>query len=445
MRTETRYLVRLAAVALGTLAGCATGTDTTPVRRPAPVTPSPLVSPLEGYPYRVDATTAADLGAAFAALREGGSTELAERTAAALLEQNDRFHPAHVLAAQVDLARKLPQSAVERLLEFAEELPEYTAAQLTLGHAAEEAEDPVTAYVAFRRVAGVSRFAESRARALEPRALQIVHNRFEDDLGKGRLQDALGELVLLEEWAPEDPETLRASMAVASILGDGERELEALRRLTELPGASEDLLRRRGELEIDVGDAGTGVRIFEDLAARYPDDPQRQDDLAAAKFRWRLQVLPAEVSEVGRRPELSRGDFAMLVYWLFPGVRFRTVTSGEIATDVLDHPYRDQIVRVVNLGFMQVDPVLHTFRPEAAIERREVLSSLLLTLEAESPPPACMDRAGRLDGLSMSGVCSLAARCGLIASPDDCLPGAGVSGREALQLVRLAQEQVGSS
>ncbi len=41
-------------------------------------------------------------------------------------------------------------------------------------------------------------------------------------------------------------------------------------------------------------------------------------------------------------------------------------------------------------------------------------------------------------------VCGAAAACGLLDSESDCLPSAGVAGREALEICRLAQGLLGT-
>ena len=157
-----------------------------------------------------------------------------------------------------------------------------------------------------------------------------------------------------------------------------------------------------------------------------------------------LSTQPVTIRDLARRPELSRGEFAMLVYWLFPGIRFGSSTSAEIATDVLDHRHRDQIVRVVNLGLMPVDPVLHTFQPGVPLTRRDALSALGLLLGTEEPRPACIDVTGTTQHMSLQRICELSARCKLIDDAASCLPGATVSGSEALEFARKAQDQVES-
>jgi hypothetical protein len=175
------------------------------------------------------------------------------------------------------------------------------------------------------------------------------------------------------------------------------------------------------------------VEVYEELARRHPADRELQARLAAAKFRWRLALLPAEVRDLGERPLLTRSDFALLLYWAVPEVRYGRAAGARIAADVLDHPQREAIVRVVNLGLLDVHPTLHRFAPDAELARVDALTALLRLLAGHEGRVACVAAAGVAP--AREGACALAAGCRLIADPGDCLPGAPLSGAEALGLL----------
>ncbi|MDX1503744.1 MAG: hypothetical protein R3325_15400, partial [Thermoanaerobaculia bacterium] len=253
-------------------------------------------------------------------------------------------------------------------------------------------------------------------------------------------------LALLREWAPEARATLEAERRVAAAEGDGLAELSAVRRLRALAPEERGLRLREADLELEVGDVGRGLELLEELAAASPDDPELTERLGRARFRWRLELLPPSSRELTRRPELTRGDFAVLLYWLFPSVRYgRVVGGGTIANDVFDHPAREQIVKVVNLGLMQVDRTLHRFRPESPLSQGEALRSLLSLLLLQQPRLACAEgaTAGELER-STTALCRVSAACGLLPGEGDCLPGATVSGPEAVEAARRTLEQLGA-
>ena len=138
--------------------------------------------------------------------------------------------------------------------------------------------------------------------------------------------------------------------------------------------------------------------------------------------------------------QIARADFAVLLYWLAPAVRYGRPATAQIATDVLDDPRREEIVRVINLGLMAVDPSVHRFAPDAPLGRDDALAALLRLLSgaAGGPGASCAEGIAASPRLAGDLLCAAAARCRLIASAADCLPRATLSGGEALELIRRA-------
>jgi len=404
-----------------------------------------LVDPLEGYPGpAVPAALRERLEAGWSALVEEGDVAAAREAARDLLAASPGLPPAEVLAAQAELAGGDLAAVVRRLVPVGDAAPTYTASQLLLGRAAELAGDVPLSYAAYRAIAAKSPLAFQRTGELHPRALEIVGNRLREALKAGRIEEANRHLDLLRAWAPEETSTLEATRAVALSRGDLAAELAAVKRLAERRAGDTALLERRAELELSVGDPSAGLKIVEGLAERHPGDPALAEKLAAAKFRWRLSLLPQAVRDIGARPDLTRADLAVLIYWLVPQVRYGKATEGRIATDVLDHPQRDEIVRVVNLGILDVDETLHRFSPGAPARRITGLRAMARVLQrfgsagclagdAENPQP------------SQALACELGARCQLLAADDDCRPGEPLAGSDAVELIRRTLKLLGRS
>lgn len=370
-------------------------------------------------------------------LREGGGRAAAitwGRTEE-ILAQDPGFHPATVLAAEADLVVGNAESAVERLTPVVNEMPLYTAAQLVRGRAAETLARIPEAFASYRAVADLSPAAAERASVLEPRAVEIVGRRFRSALDGGELEDASRHLERLRRWAPEAPETLEGSRDLAVARDDPRSELVAVTRLLELDPDRRELLERRGELELEVGDPSKGLQIFQSMADANPRDVRLQERLEQAKFRWRMTLLPAHVQEIAGKPELTRADFAVLVHWLVPRVRTSRAPAGRIANDILEHPRREEIARVVNLGLMEVDGTLHTFSPGRTVRRDRALAALLRAVDTLGGGAPCLgEPLGRSPATSR--ICEAATACGLIADPSLCADTAPISGAEALELVR---------
>jgi tetratricopeptide (TPR) repeat protein len=403
-----------------------------------------LVDPFAGYADAdaVDAGRRDRLQGAFRALLERGDLAGARDTAAELIAEDAGLLPAQVLAAQVDFAAGRPREVVSRLVPVGDRMPAYLASQLLLGRAAEQAGDVPLAYAAFRAVATRSQLAFQRLGELHPRAMEILANRLQEALRTQNLDEAEKQLALMESWGAAETATLEGARDIAVARGDRRAELTAIKELMARRQGDKALLERQAELELAVGDPGAGLQIVQDLAARDPKNPEMAEKLAAAKFRWRLSLLPQPVQEVAAKAELNKGDLAVLLYWLIPNVRYGRPSGGRIATDVLDHPRREEIVRVVNLGLMDVDATLHRFSPSAPVRWGTALRSLTRVVEAFAGDGADCLGAGKG---SQSGVCTAAAGCGLVPSADECQAGVPLSGGDAVELIRRTLKRLGGT
>ena len=420
-------------IALALLAGCAG----------APPAPAPRDSlPQELRPFLIDPTDPADPRAEageihrlFLRLLGGGDAAEVERAARALLARSAELTPAQVLLAQVRLVAGDAPGAVEAARRSGEAggLP----ARLVEARALEASGDLPAALFVYRDLAGRSQPAAQQAATLEPRVAEILRRRIADALDRAQPVVAQRELERLEALRPHEEDTLRLALRVAAARGDRVRELALARSLMPAAAGDRELALRRAQLEMEVGDARTGLDLFQTLADAAPGDARLAEELRRARFLWRVLNAPESVRRAAARPQVTRADLAVLLYWLVPQVRTARGGSGRIASDVLDHPAQEAIVRVVNLGLLGVDETLHRFDPDRAARRAELFRALLRLLgEANASgcaalPPAPGDAAA-------DPVCRGAAACGLAPSEADCLPTAPLSGAEALEALRRA-------
>ncbi|HEX6904454.1 MAG TPA: hypothetical protein VF789_32400 [Thermoanaerobaculia bacterium] len=414
-----------------------------PVQRaPEPLALDPadrpyLIDPLEGYPRNVGPEIRDRLTNVWRDLLEAGDTEGALRVSAELREGEPDLFPAQVLAAQVDFAAGEHRRVVERLLPVGDQIPTYTASQLLLGRSAERLGDIPLAYSAFRAIAARSSLALRRAGEMHPRALEIVSNRLNEALRLRDLEEARKQLGFLQSWGPSEIGTLEAALKVAEAYDDRHAELAAIKDLSAQRPGDRRLLERRAELELSVGDPSAGLNIIQNLAARNPKDPVLAEKLEAAKFRWRLSQLPQGVQDVASKAELNKADLAVLLYWLVPDVRNSRPTAGRIASDVLDNPHQQEIVRVVNLGLMEVDSTLHRFSPGSQVRRGAALRVILRTM-ARFGAGACAGTGG-----GAANTCEASAACGLVAAVEQCQPNDALSGAEGVEILRRSLKHLG--
>ncbi|HWN45297.1 MAG TPA: hypothetical protein VNW71_23930, partial [Thermoanaerobaculia bacterium] len=444
-----RLLVLLALPAMAALGACGSAPGPAPSpeapRRPQQLQPFAvqeqpfLVDPLTGYPREADPERQDRIQAAHRALLTASDREGALETAEELLEEDPGFAPAQVLVAQIELGEGSFAKAVERLLPVSDEMPQYVASQLVLGRAAELVGDVPLAYSAYREIAPRNQRAFQKVGELHPRALEIVSNRLQEALRQSRWDEAERHLSLLRNWAPSEVRTLEGARALAVSRGDRIAELAAVKELAAQRPAERALIERRAELELAVGDPGAGLQIIQNLAAENPRDPALAEKLAAAKFRWRMSLLPKDVQDVASKPELTKADLAVLLYWLIPNVRYGRPTAGRIATDVLEHRHQEEIVRVVNLGLMDVDQTLHRFSPGAPARRSTALRSLGLVLSRFGQKLTCLSGGGG------RGVCETAESCGLVPPEEECRATAALTGGEAVELIRRTLKHLGGA
>lgn len=400
-----------------------------------------LVDPALGATAQLGAAQARDVAEAAQDVRSGElqlATTIAERL------KTSAPGPAEVLLAEVQLVRGDTKSVVERLEPLLESMPDYTAARVVLGRAYERLGELISAYEQYVSAAGEAPVAARRVAELRGRVVDVLSKRITSALQAGRTADAEAALSHLQTWAPGEEASLQAALAVSQAKQDPRGELAALRGLVKRHPQDEELARRRARLELHWGDPTVGFQILQDLAAAHPEDESLASEAAGARYYWRLAMLPAQVRELTQRPTLTRAEYAGLLYWLMPSVR-SLAGSGKIASDVLDSPWRTEIIRVVNLGLMSIDTSQHRFDPAEAVTQKAALLALLRLIQRHAPPPQCLGGT-RFDQVEDPGmVCAAADACHLLGADAGCLPDAPVSGADAVEYAHRALQCVGGS
>lgn len=403
---------------------------------------SPLTALDETRQAALDPAAAEQIRQLFESFERGRPAAEVAAVAERLLVHDSELAPARLLLAQARYLANDFAATVAALREIGDGLQDYSAAQLLLARALERLGEIPEAYESFSALANRSALAAAKAGELAGSAQEILRLRIAEALAQARIEDALAILTRLESWAPGELKTLEARLSVVVAQSDVRAEIETLRQIVR-QGATPEWRSRLGDLEVEQGDVRAGLEIFENLLKEFPDDASYAERAEKAKFRWRLDRLPARIQQIARKAELSRGDLAALIYWLLPPVRYSQVLDPPIAGDILDHPAQQEIVKVVNLGLMDIDETLHRFQPEANTNRRAGLGALL-TLLQKVAKRSCVE--GELPGRdNRAWVCRHAAACGFIANEAECLPSAPLSGSQAVDLIRLCLEALESS
>ncbi|MDA8019327.1 MAG: hypothetical protein MPN21_17945 [Thermoanaerobaculia bacterium] len=378
-------------------------------------------------------------------LRRGDPPAGVASRAFGLLDDDPDYQPATVLLSQTLYLQGRAREAANRLAPIVELLPDYVPAALLHARALEETGDVVAAYRAYVDLAEIQLVAARQATTLADPALDVLHRRFDDAMSRGHLEESEEILENLALWAPDAARTLESRRRFQVTTSDAEGELDTLRRLLEVDPTPERQLRT-GILELEVGDLRSGLESLETLDPESLVEPADRDQLSQAlergRFLRRLDLLPVQVRGIAELGELSRADLASLVYWLFPSVRFAPLENPPIAADILDHPYRQEILKVAGQEVMEVDETLHRFFPNRSATRSETFSALLGLLLDGEPRPACLGDVTEIKD-SSAWICDRAVRCRLMEDVGGCLPSAALSGKEALVFFQRGLAQLG--
>jgi hypothetical protein len=168
---------------------------------------------------------------------------------------------------------------------------------------------------------------------------------------------------------------------------------------------------------------GEAVDLDAELAAA---DPAYEEKVEEARLEFRIENLPEAARKAALSSRLTRAQLATLLWWTVPEVRGAAVTaSPDVATDVVDHPERQALVKAIGLGFLTVSRETHQVRAESVVARAEfpaVLRRLAQLVGGGRRPVRCLS--------GESGTGALAA-CGIL--PESKIR--TVSGKESLRAI----------
>jgi hypothetical protein len=118
------------------------------------------------------------------------------------------------------------------------------------------------------------------------------------------------------------------------------------------------------EIEAGRGLYQEAIVRYERLARRNTD-PRFARRLENLKELWNAANMPPQFQMALESEALTRGDFAVLVYWKVNPVRFaQNLPTPPIAVDIADMPGRDEIIHAIAAGLYDVDPVTRRVSPQ---------------------------------------------------------------------------------
>jgi thioredoxin-like negative regulator of GroEL len=128
-----------------------------------------------------------------------------------------------------------------------------------------------------------------------------------------------------------------------------------------------DVQEALAEIEVGHGQYEQAIQRYE-LLARREHDPRFAARLNELKQRWNEENMPPQFRKAMEDEVATRADLAVLLYWKLASIRFaQNVGAPPIAIDVENATGREEIVRAIALGILQVDPVTRRVGPNAPI------------------------------------------------------------------------------
>ncbi|MGZ8710711.1 MAG: tetratricopeptide repeat protein [Thermoanaerobaculia bacterium] len=337
-----------------------------------------LVDPRIGYPT-ADPDTNQRMDAAWRFYLAGNYME-ARRRIADLRTRVPDYAPAALLAAAIDLREGRVELARGAINSLADQHPAFTAARVYQAEVALAEGNTRRAWEIYRSLA-----AQPNAPPTVAMRFTMAENRlFEELFAAARTAEDTASIPLLREALTVNPNAVEARLLlVRRLIGRGQYD-EARRIIQPLvstpDGERDDVQEALAEIEVGRGRYQEAIKRYELLARRSPqaDYTRRLEEI---KELWTLANLPQQYRAALESQAITRADLAVLIYWKLSSVRFaQNLASPPIAIDIADVPGRDEIIRAIQIGLFEVDPVtrrVSAFRPITAASLARLSARLL--------------------------------------------------------------------
>ena len=266
----------------------------------------------------------------------------------------------------------------------------------------------------------------SRLTAALARTSAGLEDSARDALDRGELDDARRSGLALVDVAAESPAGYRILARTAALGGRPDDAWGWAMRAKALGAVDRPWREFLANLSVQAKRFGEAVDLFTELAKEDRSFEEKADE---ARFEFRIQNLPDLPRAAVLAAKVTRAQVASLLWWAVPEVRETIPSSApDVATDVVDHPSRQALVRAIGLGFFSVSRDAHRMRVEALVGRDElagILKRVALIAGRGSSLPKCLRPEATAASLSS---------CGILPGTK----GRTVAGKEALRAIERA-------
>ncbi|HVR44961.1 MAG TPA: tetratricopeptide repeat protein [Thermoanaerobaculia bacterium] len=392
------------------VAGCATSPPLPPTPVAAPVGTLPL-DPRLGYGDTPgESRSRSRLDAALRDLAAGREARAVQQLEA-LAAETPGYAPAGLTLGALALLRGDLAAAAGRIESAERAQPGWTAAafyraELLAAEGREREALEVLRPLAWSEAApGV---IDERIAAVETRLFDRLYREASGESGAAAAERLREALALRPESTPARL-LLVQKLIEAGILAEARMEIDPILRTAERERS--EVQSALAEIEAGRGEYEAAIRRYERVVERDPR-PSYANRLEALKRQFALANMPPRVQAAAASPALTRGEMAILTYWNVSAVRFgRLVSEPTVAVDIAETPGRDELVRTIGFGLLQVDSATRRVDPDRVMTRAAAARFLfrLLTLRGV---PACAASAAEEPGELARAIRALAA-CGI--------------------------------
>ena len=285
-----------------------------------------------------------------------------------LLRRDANYAPAQALAAAIDFRQGRTDAARAALASLSQRYPDWPAPVQFQAEIALADHQTRQAWETYRALA-----SRPDAQPIVRERLSDVEKRYFDELYHSALSASDADAVAaLRQALIVSPNASGARVLLAQKLIAMKQYDDARAALDPLVNSGDadrsDVQEALAEIEIGRGNYEQAIVRYDRLARRE-SDPRFARRLEQIKEQWNAINMPPQFQRAIASDSLTRSDFAVLLYWLVPSVRFaQDVGTPPIAIDLNDTPGRDEIVRAIALGILQVDPITRRVGPANPVD-----------------------------------------------------------------------------
>ena len=301
------------------------------------------------------------------------------------------YAPASLLEAAIDIrAGRLDEASA-----IVSKLPSWTASNVYAAEIALARNDLRTAYQLYQQVANPPEIVTIR--------IADIRKRLYDQLVAGGSIATLREALQLEPSATAARMLLVQKLLATKNYDEARHELDPVLNTADvdLPDVQEALA------EIDVGRGRYQEAIVRyDRLARRTNDPRYTQRLNTIKDQFAAANMPPQVQHALETEVISRADFAVLLYWKVPSIRFaQNVGAPPIAVDLdSDVIGREEMIRAIALGIFPVDQVTRRASPNTMLTAMATARAASRALAVRGA--SCTREAGN-DPLKVLAACGI--------------------------------------